>query len=54
MQFGMKNALLDFQQVINLMLRELVGICILVYLEDILTYLALDKDYTRHISAVFE
>ena len=54
MLFDMKNELLHFQLAINLMLGGLVDLYILVYLDNILIYLAIAKDYSRHIRAVFE
>ena len=53
MLFDMNSILLHFQQVINLMLEDLVDICILVYLDDILICLAIAEDQTRHLRAVF-
>ena len=49
----MKYAPLHFGQVINLMLGDLVDLCVLVYLYDIIIFLAMTEHYTRHTNAVF-
>ena len=38
----------------NLMLGDLADVCVLVYLDSILFYLATAKDYTRYVRAAFE
>ena len=53
MLFGMKNTPPHFQQAIKLRLGDLVDVCLLVYLNDILIYLATAKDHDRHVRAVF-
>ena len=54
MLFCVKSAPLLFKRAINLMLGDLVDICLVVYLDNILIYLAIDRDYTKYITAVFE
>ena len=54
MPFGIKIALSHFQQVMNIILGDLIDVCLLVYLDDILIYSSIAEDYTRHIRAVIE
>ena len=37
----------------DLMLGDLIDVYILVYLDNILIYLTIPKDYTRHIKGLF-
>ena len=46
MLFGMKNIPSYFQQVMNLLLRDLVEVYVLLYLDNMLIYLAIDEDHT--------
>ena len=36
------------------MLRDLVNVYVLIYLDDILIYLAIIEDYTKHVRVLFE
>ena len=38
---------------INPLLGNLIDVCFLVYVEDILIYSAMAEDYTRHLWAIF-
>ena len=51
--FSMKNALLHFQQAINLMLGNLVDVYALVYLDDTLIYSTMAEDQTKPVRAIF-
>ena len=38
----------------NIILGSLVNVYILIYLDDILIYLAMIEDYTKHVRVLFE
>ena len=54
MPFGLANAPATFQSYINKALASLVDVCVIVYIDDILIYSMLEKDYIRDIRIVLE
>ena len=54
MTFGFKNAPAHFQHAMNLMLKDLVDTCVLVYLDDILIFLRDEAEHEEHVHSVFE
>ena len=54
MPYGLNNAPLNFQQSMNLLLAELLDKCVLVYMDDILTYSKTAEEHIAHVKAVFE
>ena len=49
MPFGLTNAPATFQQFINLVFTDMLDICIVVYLNNILIYLDNMEDHAKHI-----
>ena len=54
MTFGFKNAPAHFQRAMNLMLKDLVDTCVLVYLDDILIFSWDEVEHEEHVRSVFE
>ena len=54
MTFGFKNALAHFQRAMNLMLKDLIDTCVLVYLDDILIFSRDEVEHEEHVRSVFE
>ena len=54
MMFGFKNAPAQFQRAMNLMLKDLVDTCVLVYLDNILIFLWDEAEHEEHVRSVFE
>ena len=54
MMFGFKNAPAHFQRAMNLMLKDLVDTCVLVYLDDILIFSRDEAEHEEHVCSVFE
>ena len=54
MTFGFKNASTHFQCAMNLMLKDLVDTCVLVYLDNILIFLWDEAEHEEHVRSVFE
>jgi len=52
MTFGLTNAPAAFQRFINLVFMDMLDVCIVVYLDDILVYLDNMEDHTEHIREV--
>jgi len=49
MPFSLTNAPAAFQRFINLVFMDMLNVCIIVYLDDILVYLDNMEDHTKHI-----
>ena len=54
MSFGLANAPATFQAYINNALREVLDICAVVYLDDILVYFSSRKQHEQDVQCVFE
>ena len=52
MPFGLTNAPATFQAYINQVLHELVDVCCVVYLDDILIFSKTEEEHAEHIEAV--
>jgi len=52
MPFGLTNAPAAFQRFVNLVFTDMLDVCIVVYLDDILVYLDNMEDYTEHVQEV--
>jgi len=49
MPFGLTNAPAAFQHFVNSVFMDMLDVCIIVYLNDILVYLENMEDHTKHI-----
>jgi hypothetical protein len=54
MPFGLTNAPATFQALVQDILRPLLDICVIVYIDDILIYSQNEKEHTQHICQVLE
>ena len=54
MPFGLTNAPATFQAMVQDILRPLLDICVVVYIDDILIYSQTEQDHAKHIRQVFE
>ena len=52
MPFRLTNILATFQAIINYILQEYLDIFIIIYLDNILIYLKILKNYKKHIYKV--
>jgi hypothetical protein len=54
MPFGLTNAPATFQALVQDILRPLLDICVIVYIDDILIYSQNEKEHTQHIRQVLK
>src|SRR4051812_19078036 len=54
MPFGLTNAPATFQALVQDILRPLLDICVIVYIDDILIYSRNETDHIQHVKQVFE
>ena len=54
MPFGLANAPAVFQRTMDKLLSGLIGMCVLVYLDDIVVYSKDSKDHEGHLQFVFD
>ena len=54
MPFGLKNAPSHFQRSMNLLLADLLDVCVLVYMDDILIFSKSAEEHRQHVRQVFE
>ena len=49
MPFGLTNAPATFQSLMNDIFRDMLDVCVVIYLDDILVYSKNDKDHEKHV-----
>ena len=54
MTFGFKNAPAHFQRSMNLLLADLLDVCVLVYMDDILIFSKTADKHRAHVKQVFQ
>ena len=54
MPFGLANAPANFQRTMDYVLSDLVGKCVMVYIDDIVIFSKSREDHVRHLRAVFD
>jgi hypothetical protein len=54
MPFGLTNVLAIFQTLMNEIFRDLLDVCVIIYLDDILVYSKDPKDHEQHLRQVLD
>ncbi|KAF8750725.1 hypothetical protein RHS01_09093 [Rhizoctonia solani] len=54
MTFGLTNAPATFQHFMNKLFKDLLDVCVIIYLDDILIYSRDDATHTRHVHKVLQ
>ena len=54
MLFGLINASATFQSLMNDIFRDMLDVCVVVYLDDILVYSKNDEDHEKHVRQVLQ
>ncbi|QRW20584.1 Retrotransposable element Tf2 protein [Rhizoctonia solani] len=54
MTFGLTNAPAAFQHFMNKLFKDLLDVCVIIYLDDILIYLKDDATHTQHVHEVLQ
>ena len=54
MPFGLTNAPAAFQRFVNSILTDLLNVCVVVYLDDILIYSQDRESHQRHVHEVLQ
>jgi hypothetical protein len=54
MPFGLTNAPATFQALMNYLLRDLIDVCVVVYLDDILIFSKNPEDHEKHLQQVMK
>ena len=54
MMFGFKNAPAHFQRSMNLLLADLLDVCVLVYMDDIFIFSKTADEHRAHVKQVFQ
>ena len=49
MTFGLTNALVTFQHMMNDLFKDLIGVIVIIYLNDLLIFLENDSDHAEHV-----
>lgn len=52
--FGLTNAPAQFQRIMNLVLHDLIGHSVLVYIDDIIVYSHNEEEHAKHLEEVFK
>ena len=52
--FGLANAPSHFQRVMEIVLKDLLGVCVLIYIDDIVIYSKNMSEHKHHVRQVFE
>ena len=53
MPFGLANGPSHFQRVMDLVFRDLLGVCVMVYIDDIVIYSKNFEEHLTHLETVF-
>ncbi|KAF8690350.1 hypothetical protein RHS03_08923, partial [Rhizoctonia solani] len=54
MTFGLTNAPAAFQHFMNKLFKDLLNVCVIIYLDDILIYLKNNTNHTKHVHEVLQ
>ncbi|KAF8695026.1 hypothetical protein RHS03_08106, partial [Rhizoctonia solani] len=54
MTFGLTNAPAAFQHFMNKLFKDLLDVCVIIYLDDILIYSKTDANHTQHVHEVLQ